>query len=664
MSTEKRAITIEDLYSMKWLGDPQISPDGKKVLYVQKTADPADKTKYLNQIWLCSLEDNHPPQAFSAGLKSDTTPRWSPCGTWVAFISNRSGTNQVWLMPAGGGEARQLTDFKRPLAGIVWSPDGKHLLATAKIGPDDDLPKDAERSDVKVITRLHYKMNGEGFHGDRRSHIFLITVASGEVKQLTDGDYDQSAPSWSSDGSKFAFTGKRFADADYASHNEIYEYIMDTGDIRTVNSVKGNWSSPSYSKNGSCIACFGHKGEYRGATDSKLWLFEASGGEPTQLLQEFDLAAGSSLGADMVSATVPAPIWSCDDSHIYFLAANGGSAHVYSVSAEGGVPKALTPSGRVVYGLSIHTVSDTLITAITSPENIGDLHLYKLGEASPRQLTFANSELLAGVHVALPEQYNFTASNGVTIEGWLLRPYGFCETNDPCKKVPLVLEIHGGPHSAYGLAFHHEMQVLAAAGFAVIFSNPQGSTGYGQDFVKATHHDWGGQDYRDVMGAVDAALAKWSFLDGENMGLTGGSYGGFMVNWIIGHSNRFKAAVTQRSTSSRFSMFGTSDVGYNNGEFEFDGKPWLNFQHYLDRSPLMFVENITTPVKIIHSEQDLRCPIEQGEQFYTALKWLKKTAVFVRFPNESHELSRAGQPKHRVERLQHILSWFKEYIEV
>ncbi|MCL2497733.1 MAG: S9 family peptidase [Symbiobacteriaceae bacterium] len=662
MSNPQRPITIEDLYQLKWISDPQISPDGKKVLYVQKVVDPEDKTKYLNQIWMVDLLQGE-PRAFTSGTRSDTSPRWSPCGTQVAFISSRSGNNQIWLIPATGGEAKQLTKFKRPLGGITWSPDGKQLLATARIGPEDEAPAGAPKSDVKVITRLHYKMNGEGYHGDRRGHIFLVNAENGEVKQLTNGDYDQGNPTWAKCGTKFIFTGKRFEDADYSSHNEIYEYTLESGEIKILTDGSGSWSSPSYSGDGQRIACFGHQGEFRGATLSKLWILPAGGGKPTQILSNFDQAVSSGIGADMVSGALPKPLWSKDDQWLYFVTAKGGSTHLYRVASNGGEPEILSPAQQVIYGLSYHKGSDTFIMAITSPDNIGDLHSFYLSGDKGKRLTACNQTWFNEVWVSLPEHYSFTASNDVNVEGWMLKPYGFDPVASPNQKVPLVLQIHGGPHSSYGMAYHFEMQMLCAKGFAVIFSNPQGSSGYGQKFVAATHHDWGGQDYRDVMQAVDEALAKWSFLDGDKMGLTGGSYGGYMTNWVIGQTNRFKAAVTARSTSNRFSMFGTSDVGYNNGEYEFDGKPWINYQHYLEHSPIMYVENITTPLKIIHSELDYRCPIEQGEQFYTALKWLKKTVVFVRFPNESHELSRSGQPKHRVERLEHIAGWFEEYLK-
>ena len=653
---DTRPITIEDLLKLKWISDPQISPDGQQILYVQKIVDPTDKTKYLNQIFIVDVNEGQ-PRPFTSGLKSDTSPRWSPCGKQVAFMSARSGEPQIWIISACGGEAKQLTKFKRPLGGFSWSPDGSKLLATGKIGPSDDLPKDAEKSDVKVITRLHYKMNGEGFHGDRRSHIFLIDAQTGEVKQLTSGDYDHMAPSWSKDGTKFLFTGKLFEDADYISHNEIYEFNLADNSIRTLTDGSGSWSSPTYSHLGQSIVCYGHMGEFRGATLSKVWTLPVSGGRPTMILQDFDLSVGNAVGADMVSGSDAKPQWSADDQYIFFPATNGGSTMIYKVESNGGVPEALTEEGQVVYGLSYLASQNCFAYMVTCPANIGDLYYREIGHEAKR-LTNVNKAWFSEVWVSLPEQYSFLADNGVAVEGWLLKPYNFQEGT----KVPMILEIHGGPHVAYGMAFHHEMQVLCARGFAVLFTNPQGSQGYGQTFNCATHHDWGGQDYRDIMMAVDKALEHWPFLDGDNMGVTGGSYGGFMTNWIVGHNNRFKAAVTQRSTASRYSMFGTSDVGYNNGEYEFDGKPWVNTQHYLEHSPLTYIENVNTPIKILHSELDFRCPIEQGEQFYTALKWLKKTAVFVRFPNETHELSRSGQPKHRMERLEHIVTWFEEYI--
>ena len=653
---QKRPIEINDLKKVRWISDPQFSPQGDQILYVQKQTHPTEKTKYITQIWGVSPEQE--PKLLTGENTSNTTPRWSPNGSSIAFVSGRSGSNQIWLLPMSGGEALQLTKFSRALSLISWSPDGTKLLASCKCKPSDFSDKKEEGSDVKVITQLHYKMNGVGFHEDRNTHLFVIDAKTGETTQLTEGEYDHGSATWTPDSKKVLFAAKRFEDAVFVHHNHLYTIDVESKIVEQITTVQGSYASPSYSPDGQWIAYFGDLGEFGSSTLTKLFCIPSGGGQPLLLSQNFDFSVGNAVGSDMTSASETRPIWSLDQKNLYFSATTGGVCRLFCVDAKGSTPTPLTPVDKVVYGLSFQLESDQVAVVYNEPANMGDLFLLNLKSSKEERLTAVNKSWFEEVHVSLPEHYSFVADNGATVEGWLLKPFGYQEG----KKYPMVLQIHGGPHVAYGLTFNHEMQVLCGLGYAVLYTNPQGSLGYGQEFNNKTHLDWGGQDYRDLMQAVDEALLKWPWLDEERLGVTGGSYGGYMTNWMIGHTHRFKAAVTLRSTSNRFSMFGTSDVGYNNGNQEFDGKPWINYEHYLMHSPIMYVENIQTPVLLIHSEQDYRCPIEQGEQFFTALKFLKKEAVFVRFPNENHELSRSGQPNHRIERLQHLTNWFLKYI--
>jgi dipeptidyl aminopeptidase/acylaminoacyl peptidase len=303
-------------------------------------------------------------------------------------------------------------------------------------------------------------------------------------------------------------------------------------------------------------------------------------------------------------------------------------------------------------------VPATFATAVGSFKNPGDIYAYSAPESKWTRLTRVNQALLDGLHLSIPENIKYKSFDGWEVEGWVMKPIGFKEGT----KYPAILEIHGGPHSAYGNAFFMEMQLHAADGFAVIFTNPRGSESYGQQFVAATKHDWGVGDYKDIIAGVDHAISL-GWIDETRLGLTGGSYGGYMTNWMIGQTQRFIAGVACRSTSNRYSQFGISDAAYNNGDFEFPGTPWDNPLYYLEKSPITYVKNITTPLLLISNESDLRCPIAQAEEMFTALKLLRKTVEMVRIPNESHELSRSGQPAHRVERYERMNGWFKKYIE-
>jgi len=656
-----RGLEPTDLYELRWAGDAQLAPDGTELVYVV-TAVNAARDGYTAHLWVAPVDGGEPRQ-FTFGACEDRVPRWSPDGSRLLFISNRSGKKQLYVIERRGGEARQLTTVDGGVSQPVWSPDGRHIAFVTRRAEAETAQQGEEKSDVRVIERLRYKLDGQGWWDGKWSQVFVVEVETGRVRQITSGPYDHTAPAWSPDGKYLVVVADRSPDADYVNRADLWLYALEgRGEPVKLTASQGPVAAPAWSPDGRYIAYVGHDNTYGGATLQRVYLVAAGDPGSTRCVTtDFDRSVLSSVISDMAAFSPGLGLqWSPDGSRIYFTAADGGAVHLFSVEvAAGEVQRELDGERQL---LSVHLGRDgrSYAAVVSAPEIPADVFVGRLG-ASERRVTALNQELLAQRTLSRPKRITFQGAQGREIEGWLLYPVGY----DPASgaKVPLILEIHGGPHAAYGWSFFHEFQVLAARGYAVLFTNPHGSQGYGQDFVAATHHDWGGKDYEDVMKAVDHVLATEP-IDAQRLGVTGGSYGGYLTNWIIGHTDRFRAAVTQRSTCNRYSQWGTSDVGYFHGRFEFDGNPWDNPEHYLERSPISYVKNIRTPLLIIHSENDLRCPLEQAEQFYTALKWLKKEVQMVIFPNESHGLSRSGQPRHRVERLRRIVDWFDRYLAV
>jgi dipeptidyl aminopeptidase/acylaminoacyl peptidase len=675
-----RSITIEDLYQFKFLSRLRISPDGQRVAFVVTTID-EQKHAYRSAVWMAPTSGGEAAR-FTMGPANTHSPAWSPDGRWLAFVSEREGEPvgkdeqeqkkhgkgkaQVWLIPTNGGEARQMTFMPHGASKPVWSPDSKCLLFSAAVGPIDEEGEDGKPlPKARVIDRLFYRLDGVGFIYERRQHLFLQDVAGGEPQQLTDGDWDDGDAAWSPDGTRIVFTSNRAEDRWRFLGADLYTLsIVDgkAGELQCLTNGSLSCSSPSWSPDGKTLAFYAAP-KLRSGGHSELFTLAAdiAQDEPRCLTREFEGSCSDSTNSDTTDEHVaPPPAWSPDGKTLYVLATHRGATRVFAIpgSGAGAQPTTLTPGNVHVLDFSADQANNTLAVLIEDP-----IHLAEIFTCSPsapgelRQLTTSNQVLLRELTLVTPEYLPYTGEDGWAMDGWILKPHDF----DASRKYPLIVEIHGGPNTEYGYGFFHEMQLLAAAGNVVLYTNPRGSTGYGRDFALAVRGAWGIKDSLDILAGVDAVVQQ-GYIDEQRLGVTGGSYGGFMTNWLIGHHDRFKAAVTDRSVADRSSFFGSSDVGWDFADDDMETTPWEDPELYRRMSPLAYVKNMHTPLLIIHSEQDLRCNIEQAEQLFASLKYMGREVLFVRFEGQSHGLSRGGHPKLRKERLKHILSWFEKYL--
>ena len=675
-----RSITIEDLYAIQFLSRPRISPDGRRVAFVVTTIDEG-KHEYRSSIWIAPTEGGEATR-FIGGTANAHSPCWSPDGQWLAFVTDREselsskdaqeqkkegkGKGQIWLIPSDGGEAHQLTFMPHGASNPTWSPDCKRMVFSAAVGPLDEETEDGKiLPKVRVIDRLLYRLDGVGFIYERRQHLFLVDIKGGELKQLTDGDWDDKDPTWSPDGTHIAFASSRAEDRWQLPCPDIYALSIENeqaGELRCFTDGTRSCFSPSWSPDGKTIA-FLAKPKLRSGNHSEVFTIDAltPQAEPRCLTGEFEGGCSDWTNSDMTNEQmIPAPVWSTDCQTLYILAAQRGSTRVYAVDRTGASkqPPTLTPGNMHVLDFSIDQSRSSAAILIENPTHVAEIFVSSIAAPGElRQLTTFNDALFDELELATPEYMPYSGFEGWPMDGSILKPRDF----DANKKYPLIVEIHGGPNTQYGYGFMHEMQILAADGYVVLFTNPRGSLGYGRDFALAVRGEWAVKDSLDIMAGVDAVIEK-GYIDEQRLGVIGGSYGGFMTSWLIGHSDRFRAAVADRSVIDRFSFFGSSDIGWDFTDDDMEVAPWDNPERYMRMSPITYVKNIHTPVLIIHSESDLRCNIEQSEQLFAALKYLGRETLFVRFEGQSHGLSRGGHPKLRKERLRHIRKWFEKYL--
>ena len=691
----------EDLYRLRIASEPRVSPDGRlAVVSLQTVSTGFDE--YRHALWLVTTDGSAEPRQLTLGTRHDRHPRFSPDGRTLAFLSDRRShvedepawprrepkdredLDQVHLLPLDGGEARRLTNLPRGVQAFEWSPDGTRLVVVttshAATGPDDDRRRGIDRtrtpgtpppSDYQFIDRLDYMLNGAGYTYDRVGHLWLVDATSGAATRLTDGRAADGDPAWSPDGGRIAFTSNRRRDADLLT-TRLDIHVVDV-ETRAVTAItrgpRSMFTAPAWLPDGRTIAALGHRIPARAGSRNDIWLFAADGSDANpdggrNLSASHDLMPGSGMNSDLTRGESPVLVSSSHGRWLHFSAPIAGSYELWRIRVADGELERLTEGQQYVSGW--HAIVEPpgpggpgetrivyLRSAATEPPELWLIDSADDFATEPRRLTSFNEAVLGELELREPQERHVTV-DGRDIQGW------FIPAGDGPR--PLVVEIHGGPHTLYGWSPVWEFQILAAAGIGVFYSNPRGSEGYGEAFNEANHRDWGPGPTRDVLAGVDALVAD-GLADPDRLGVTGGSYGGYLTNWIVGHDQRFRAAMTCRSVSDMGVLFTTGDIsGGDWAAMEFDRTPWDDPEYYREISPLAYAREIRTPLLIQHSERDIRTTIAQAEALFTVLRSLRRPVRLLRVPEETHELTRSGTPYRRVENLRIVESWFRHFL--
>jgi dipeptidyl aminopeptidase/acylaminoacyl peptidase len=676
-AADKRPISETDLFRFVWIADPQISPDGTQVAFVRVAVN-KKKEGYDTAIWLAPADGSEPPRAFTSG--QDTNPRWSPDGSQLAFNRSvekdgRPQPAQLWLIPLRGGEAHTLTDLPKGAGAAAWSPDGKTIAFTSTTTDKDIAKKDRKpepgkdeehESDVRVVTRAVYRFNGPGYLDPTRpAHVWAVEVAGEGIpkpRRVTSGSFAEDNLSWSPDGQRIYYTSNPVREPYYAEADaNVYSVPAAGGEAVKAADIDGQIGDYTLSPDGKRVALVGSLNAKPTRSYDQPDLFVADVGPTaaaTNLTAAFDYDVDGGAAGDQRSprgASPSAPVWAKEA--LLVKMAEKGRVGLRRVDIATQKVEPVTSGDEEVMSYTATADARLVAMVVSTPVALGDLFVLDTASGQRRQLTRFNDALFAELELTPPEDLWYTSFDGRKIHALVQKPARYSAS----QKYPLILNIHGGPHAAYGYTFFHEMQWMAARGYVVLYPNPRGSTSYGQEFGNVIQYRYPGDDYKDLMAGVDE-LIKRGVVDSKWLGVTGGSGGGVLTNWTVTHTDRFAAAVSQRSISDWASWWYTADFTLFTPRW-FRGAPFEQAADFAARSAISRVARVKTPLMLIEGEVDWRTPAASGgEQMFRALKYLKKPTVMVRFPDESHELSRSGRPWHRVERLQHIVGWFDVYL--
>ncbi|MGZ8571793.1 MAG: prolyl oligopeptidase family serine peptidase, partial [Actinomycetota bacterium] len=640
----------DDIHRIASASDPRLSPDGTTVAYVVTTIDPEDKD-YRSAVWCVASDGSTPPRRITQAAKKAGSPRWAPDGLGLAFVSDRDGKDaQLFVLPADGpGDARPLTDLPEAVESPIWSPDGSSIAFVSREHDTRDDEEDDRKRAPRRITRMRYRLDDEGWLVDRPAHLWVVPAdGSGEPVRLTDGEPEDGSPSWSPDGRRLVFVSARHEDWDISPASDLYAIDASGGAPELLTSTDGGCSCPSWSPDGTRIAYLFTPGLWDEPRHAQVAVLDLATGSRKLLTESLDRNCGP-------YPSIREVLW--DGERLVFAVEDAGNTLIFRVAADGsGEPEPLLGSPRSVTGYDVGP-GGMVASTESRPEHPAEVFV---GE---RRLSRHTDDLVGSVELSAPEAFTAISADGTEVPAWIMRPTGAVEG-----PVPAILNIHGGPFTQYGTRFFDEFQVQAAAGYAVIFANPRGGSGYSEEWGRAIRGPvggpgWGSRDYEDLMAVVDEAVKRFDFIDPDRVAVIGGSYGGYMTSWMVGHTDRFACAISERAVNDLGGLDGTSDfAGFFGGEV--GATSWDQPEAYRQVSPLTFAKDITTPLLIIHSEQDLRCSISQAERLFTVLRFLGRDVEFVRFPGEGHELSRSGSPVHREQRFRIILDWLDRHLKV